>query len=98
MTKLQDILKNPNDKLLAIDMDGTICEGEFWGEGEPKPKQDFIDKMWTWYKKGAHIVIYTARQPIYYPETYAWLFLHTPLPIIFSKVWIKPNNFPLITL
>lgn len=54
-------------------MDGTICEGEFWGDGEPKPKQDFIDNMWEWYRKGAHIVIYTARQPIYYKDTHAWL-------------------------
>ncbi len=29
--KLQEILKNPAGKLLAIDMDGTICKGEFWG-------------------------------------------------------------------
>lgn len=70
---LLDILKNPRGKLLAIDMDGTICEGEFWGGEDPKPKQDFIDKMWKWYKRGAHIIIYTARQPIYYPETHAWL-------------------------
>ena len=71
--ELLDILKNPRGKLLAIDMDGTICEGEFWGGEDPKPKQDFIDKMWKWYKGGAHIIIYTARQPIYYPETHAWL-------------------------
>jgi hypothetical protein len=71
--KLLAILKNPAGKVLAIDLDGTICHGEFWGEGDPAPQQDFIDKMWVWYKKGAHVIIYTARQPIYYPETHAWL-------------------------
>lgn len=71
--KLLKILENPAHKLLDIDMDGTICQGEFWGEAEPLPKQEFINKMWEWYKKGAHIVIYTARQPIWYPETHAWL-------------------------
>lgn len=32
--KLLEILKNPAHKLLAIDMDGTICKGEFWGGSE----------------------------------------------------------------
>ena len=87
---LQEILKNPNDKLLAIDMDGTICEGEFWGDGDPKPKQDFIDKMWTWYKKGAHIIVYTARQPRYYPVTYAWLVKHE-VPFHGIAMLMKPG-------
>jgi uncharacterized HAD superfamily protein len=71
--KLKEILKNPNDKLIAVDMDGVICQGEFWGEGDPIPNQEMINRVWTWYKKGAHIIIYTARQPKYYPQTQAWL-------------------------
>lgn len=71
--KLLDILANPNDKLIAIDLDGVLCEGEFWGDGEPKPIQSMIDKVWSWYKKGAHIIIYTARQPKYFIQTQAWL-------------------------
>ena len=35
--------------------------------------QKMIDKMWEWYKKGAHIIIYTARQPKHYALTHAWL-------------------------
>ena len=73
MNEMLEILKNPNDKVLAIDLDGVLCEGEFWGEGEPKPKQDMIDRVWKWYKQGAHIIIYTARQPRYYAVTLAWL-------------------------
>lgn len=88
--KLLEILENPANKLLAIDMDGTICEGEFWGEGEPKPKQEFIDKMWVWYKKGAHIIIYTARQPIYYKDTHAWLIKHG-VPFHGISMLLKPG-------
>jgi len=73
---LLEILKNPNDKLIAIDLDGVICHGEFWGEGEPEPIKGMIDKIWEWYKKGGHIIIYTARQPRYYAQTQAWLVKH----------------------
>ena len=88
--KLLQILKDPNDKVIAIDMDGVLCEGEFWGEGEPIPKQDVIDKVWVWYKKGAHIFIYTARQPIYYPETHAWLIKHK-VPFHGIVMMMKPG-------
>lgn len=71
--KLLDILKNPNDKLIAVDLDGTLCKGEFWGEGEPEPIKEMIDFVWKLYKSGAHIIIYTARQPRYYALTQAWL-------------------------
>ena len=74
--KLISILDNPNDKLIAIDMDGVICHGEFWGEGEPEPNTEMIKKIWEWYKKGAHIIIYTGRQPKYYKETQSWLIKH----------------------
>ena len=69
----QEILANPNGKVLAIDLDGTLCEGQFWGESDPKPIPTMIAKVWEWYKKGAHIIIYTARQPKHYTVTLAWL-------------------------
>ena len=71
--KLKEILNNPNDMLIAVDMDNTICKGEFWGEGNPKPIKEMIDFLWKIYKKGAHIIIYTARQPKYFPQTQGWL-------------------------
>lgn len=71
--KLNNILQNPAGKLIAVDMDGTICTGEFWGEGEPEPIQWMIDFVWELYKKGAHIIIYTARQTKYFHATNAWL-------------------------
>lgn len=74
--KLQDILKNPAHKLIAIDLDGTICEGEFWGETEPKPIAAMVERITALYHKGAHIIIYTARQPRYYQHTHSWLLKH----------------------
>ena len=76
MKKLFDILKNPRDKLIAIDLDGTLCKGEFWGDTEPEPYKDRINYFNSLYKKGAHIIIYTARQPKWMPETQTWLDKH----------------------
>lgn len=80
--KLLNILKDPKDKLIAIDLDGTLCVGEFWtkdGEvvpNEPLPIPEMIEKLWGWYKQGAHIIIFTARQPSYFEITNAWLIKH----------------------
>jgi len=88
--KLHKILENPAHKLIAIDMDGVICEGEFWGDGEPTPRQDVIDYITTIYRKGAHIIIYTARQPIYYTHTHAWLIKHK-VPFHGITMQMKPG-------
>lgn len=89
--KLKEILKNPNNKLIAIDMDGVICLGEWWGtEDDPKPNQPFIDFMWEIYKKGAHIIIYTARQPRYYAKTHGWLIAHE-VPFHGITMCMKPG-------
>ena len=74
--QLITILNNPREKLIAIDLDGTLCTGEFWGEGEPEPIQWMIDLVWKWYKGGAHVIIYTARMPVYFQATQAWLIKH----------------------
>lgn len=74
--KLLDILKNPNDKVIAVDLDGTLCHGEFWGDTEPEPNTEMIALVWKWYKNGGIIIIYTARQPRYFEATNAWLVKH----------------------
>lgn len=68
----------PNS-LIAVDLDNTLCEGEFWGVGDPTPKKEMIDKIEKLYKAGHHIIIYTARNRSFFQETEAWL--------IKNKVW-----------
>lgn len=70
---LLKILASPNDKLICVDLDGVLCRGEFWGEGQPEPIPVMIELVRRWYVAGAHIVIYTARQPAHYAATHAWL-------------------------
>lgn len=71
---MNDILKNPKGKLIAVDLDGTLSEGECWNEtDEPKPIKKIIDFVNSLYSKGAHIIIYTARFPNMYQMTLAWL-------------------------
>ena len=78
------------DQLIAIDLDKTLCEGEFWGKGEPKPIQKNIDKVWGLYKAGTHIVIYTARQACYYSLTFAWL-IKNNVPFHGIAMMMKPG-------
>ena len=73
--KLLEILKKPNDQLIAVDLDGVLCKGELWGnkENEPIPQTKIIDFFNNLYRKGAHIIIYTARDPKLYALTQTWL-------------------------
>ena len=73
---LLKILKNPANKLIAIDLDGTLCEGKFWEESECVPIPDRIDFVNSLYKKGAHIIIWTARFPEHAEKTFNWLDNH----------------------
>lgn len=90
--ELFNVLENPNDMLVAIDMDGVICNGIFWTEDDdiPKPNHEFIDYMWGLYRKGAHIIVYTARQPRYYAITHAWLLKHE-VPFHGIAMLMKPG-------
>lgn len=77
--KLYQILENPDNSLIAVDMDGTLCLGEFWGrptDPEPTPNQPIVDLVRELHMKGAHIVLYSARQPFMYASTHAWLIKH----------------------
>lgn len=74
LKNIKEILKNPNDKLIAVDIDGTLSCGECWNDtDEPEPIQPMIDFVNSLYMKGAHIVIYTSRFPSMYQKTLAWL-------------------------
>jgi len=72
MNKLREVLENPNDKLIAFDLDDTLCKGRFW-EKDPEPIQEMIDLVWKLYTSGAHIIIFTARPIRHTAITYAWL-------------------------
>ena len=70
-----ETLTNPANKLIAVDLDGTLCSGKFW-ESEPEPILKMIDYINELYKKGAHIIIWTARFPKDYEKTLNWLNKH----------------------
>lgn len=88
-TDLLKVLENPNDKLIAVDLDWTLCKWEFWGEWEPKPLIERIEFIRKLYIKGAHIIIYTARRPIYYKETLSWLIKYD-VPFHWIAMFYKP--------
>ncbi len=90
--KLKAVLKEPNDKLIAIDMDGTICTGVWWGKDSPEPEPilEMVEFIWKLYRAGAHIIIYTARQPKYYSQTHAWLIKHE-VPFHGITMCMKPG-------
>lgn len=73
------LLSEPFRRVIAVDMDGTLCKGEFWGEGEPEPIPEMIKLIRDLYIKGAVILIYTARAPEYARSTQAWLDKHAVL-------------------
>lgn len=68
----ESVLKNPANKLIAVDMDGTLCEGKFWEE-VTTPNPEIIEFVNDLYKRWAHIIIWTARQREYYVATAKWL-------------------------
>jgi len=103
---IPNIVKNKVKEcsLIAVDLDGTLCEGEFWGEGEPLPKKDIIAKVKEMYFKGHHIHIHTARKEIYRPHTTAWLMKHRvwyhslvmekmPADLYIDDKTVRPDEF-----
>lgn len=74
--KLFAIIENPKGKLIAVDLDGTMSEGENWGADNPEPISKIIDFVNDLYCRGAHIIIYTARRPAHYMMTHSWLIKH----------------------
>lgn len=88
--KLLQVVKSPANKLIAVDMDGTLCEGEFWGGEEPKVIEAVAAKVIDLYHKGARLIIYTARQPKYYARTHAWL-IKNHIPFHGIAMQMKPG-------
>jgi len=65
-------------KIIAVDMDGTLCEGEAYTEKEclaAVPREDIIEKVNELAQK-EFIVILTARTDELLPATMQWLRLN----------------------
>jgi len=61
-------------KLYAIDMDGTLTNGErYWNGEKITSNQKMIDWVNKKYKEGHIIIIYTARPYEEIRKTIAWL-------------------------
>lgn len=90
MNELLEMLENPNDKLICVDLDNTITTSDGWNLDNIQPNQAMIDKMLVWFKKGAHIIIYTARPGAVYPQTMGWLIAHK-VPFHGIAMQIKPG-------
>ena len=66
-----------NDKgprqLIAVDLDGTLNNGEPFWKVEPTPNPEVIERVREFYRQGNIICIWTARQWSLAPQTVAWL-------------------------
>lgn len=60
-------------KVINVDIDNTLTNGEKFWETEPTPDKDIVSLVRELYKSGNIIIIHTARQWEYAPETVAWL-------------------------
>lgn len=61
--------------VIAVDLDGTLCEGQCWTPEDAEkatPIPDYIDKVNKLYFTN-FIVIYTARRDKMIPSTLQWL-------------------------
>ena len=72
---LKQINRTKEIFVLAVDVDGLLCEGEYWGDGEPTPIQENIDLV-NDLSKSNFIVIHTARRHSMYEKTVRWLYKH----------------------
>ena len=68
-------MKKYEPKVIAIDMDGIICKGENWGQGESQPLLENIKKINKIGEKH-FIIIHTARRYFYAEQTLLWLDKH----------------------
>lgn len=66
-----------NRLIYAVDLDGTLCNGIWWGEGDhPEPHLGRIKMINDLYHQGHVIIIHTGRREYMRPATEAWLHQH----------------------
>lgn len=69
-------MENLKEKLIAVDLDGTLTTSNAWTEEEcltAEPRYDIIGKIRKLYYQRNHIIIYTARPEYFRNETEFWL-------------------------
>lgn len=69
-------MKDLTQKLIAVDLDGTLTNSDSWTEEEclsADPRLDIIEKIRKLYYQRNHIIIYTARPEYFRNETEFWL-------------------------
>jgi len=63
-------------KVIAVDVDGTLCKGVCWSKKECMeaiPDKEMIGNVNSLYDQNNFIVIYTSRRNDLIPETLDWL-------------------------
>lgn len=60
-------------RVWAIDLDGTLTNGEPFWEQTPTPRADMVARVVELYQTGNIVIIWTARQWRHAPETVGWL-------------------------
>jgi len=91
MEDLRMMLANPNDKLIAVDLDWTLTNWEFWwGVDRSEPNEERINFINNLYKAWAHIIIYSARFTDMYQTTLSWLIKNWVL-FHWICLWKKPG-------
>jgi uncharacterized HAD superfamily protein len=86
------MLEKYKDKLIAVDLDGTLCNGESWTDEccmNAIPRQEIIDRTNEAYCSGAHIIIYTARPEWFRASTAYWL---SKNKVRYHALMMNPNK------
>lgn len=68
--------ENSNRKVINVDVDGVLTNGEKFWDIEPTPNIKTVALVRELYRQGNIIIIHTARQWEYAPLTVAWLIKH----------------------
>lgn len=62
------------DKIIAVDFDGTLCEGKYPEIGEPK--YGVIERLIEEQKAGAKVILWTCRTEKQLADAVYWCALH----------------------
>ena len=82
-------------KVIAVDLDGVLCEGAAWTVEEVpamKPREDVIKKVNELYEMN-FVVIYTARRDPLIPATLEWLRRNNVRFHAFSNIKIGAEQY-----